>query len=66
MMRLRKKSSDVVERAKNAGINFSYFLEVKLVEHLALLNGTPRRRFELGFTSKKFTFFPVDHQKNVH
>jgi hypothetical protein len=59
-------NSDVVERAKNAGINFSYFLEVKLVEYLALLNGTPRRRFELGFTSKKFTFYLVDHQKNVH
>ena len=47
-------NNDVVERAKNAGMNLSYFLEVKLVEYLALLNGTPRMRFELGFTSKKF------------
>jgi hypothetical protein len=45
-------NSDVVERAKNAGMNLSYFLEVKLVEYLALLNVTPRRRFELVFTSK--------------
>jgi len=54
-------NSDVVERAKNAGMNLSYFLEVKLVEYLALLNVTPRRRFERGFTSKKFTFSPVNH-----
>ena len=59
-------NSDVVERAKNAGMNLSYFLEVKLVEYLALLNVTPRRRFELEFTSKKFTFSPVDRQRNVH
>jgi hypothetical protein len=58
-------NSDVVERAKNAGMNLSYFLEVKLVEYLALLNVTPRRRFELVFTSKIFTFSPVDYQKNV-
>jgi len=38
-------NNDVVEQAKNAGINFSYFLEIKLVEYLALLNGAPRRRF---------------------
>ena len=59
-------NSDVVERAKNAGMNLSYFLEVKLVEYLALLNVTPRRRFELVFTSKKFTFSPLDRQKNIH
>jgi hypothetical protein len=59
-------NSDIVECAKNAGMNLNYFLEVKLVEYLALLNVTPRRRFELGFTSKKFTFSPVNHQKNVH
>ncbi len=49
-------NSDIVERAKNAGINFSYFLEVKLVEYLALLNVTPRRRFELlrGNASRDF------------
>ncbi|GAG31200.1 unnamed protein product, partial [marine sediment metagenome] len=49
-------NSDVVERAKNAGINLSYFLEVKLVEYLALLNVTPRRRFELlrGNASRDF------------
>ena len=56
-------NNDVVERAKNAGMNLSYFLEVKLVEYLALLNVTPRRRFELVFTSKKCIFSPVDHQK---
>jgi len=33
-------NSDVVEQAKNAGMNLSYFLEVKLVEYLALLNVT--------------------------
>jgi hypothetical protein len=47
-------------------MNLGYFLEVKLVEYLALLNVTPRRRFELGFTSKKFIFSPVDRQRNVH
>jgi len=62
-LRLNK---DVVERAKNAGMNLSYFLEVKLVEYLALLNGTPRRRFELIFIGKKFTFSTADHQKNVY
>ncbi len=49
-------NSDVVERAKNAGINFSYFLEVKLVEYLALLNVTPRRRFELLLPSRRTGF----------
>jgi len=52
-------SNDIVERAKDAGMNLSYFLEVKLVEHLALIsniNFTPRRRFELlrGNTSRDF------------
>jgi len=47
-------NGDVVERAKNAGMNLSYFLEVKLVEYLAILNGTPRRRFEHHFTGKKY------------
>jgi len=46
-------NSDVVERAKNASMNLSYFLEVKLIEYPALLNVTPRRRFEIVFTSKK-------------
>ena len=52
---LRLKS-DVVKRAKNAGMNLSYFLEVKLVEYLALLDVTPRRRFELlrGNASRDF------------
>jgi len=57
-------NSDVVERAKNAGMNLSYFLEVKLVEYLDLLNDKSRKRFELVFTSKNFTFSPVAHQKN--
>ena len=26
--------ADVIQKAKNAGMNLSYFLEVKLVEHL--------------------------------
>ena len=49
-------NNDVVERAKNAGMNMSYFLEVKIVEYLAVLNGTPRRRFELlrGNASRDF------------
>jgi hypothetical protein len=41
-------SSDIIDLAKDAGVNLSYFLEVKLVEHLALIsniNVTPRRRF---------------------
>ena len=27
-------NGDVVQRAKDAGMNLSYFLEVKLIEHL--------------------------------
>jgi post-segregation antitoxin CcdA len=49
-------NSDVVERAKNAGMNLSYFLEVKLVEYLAILNVTPRRRFELLLPSRRTGF----------
>jgi len=49
-------NSDVVERAKNAGMNLSYFLEVKLVEYLAILNVTPRRRFELLLPSWRTGF----------
>ena len=40
-------NADVVKRAKDVGINISGFLEVKLIEFLALMNGTPRGRFEL-------------------
>ena len=40
-------NADVVQRAKDAGMNLSYFLEVKLVEHLFMQN-TPRERFELS------------------
>ena len=40
-------NNNIVEKAKNLGINLSGFLEVKLVEHMAILNGTPRGRFEL-------------------
>ncbi len=40
-------NADVVKRAKDAGVNLSGFLEVKLMEYLALINGTPRGRFEL-------------------
>jgi Post-segregation antitoxin CcdA len=49
-------NSDVVKRAKNAGMNLSYFLEVKLVEYLALLNVTPRRRFELLLPPRRTGF----------
>ena len=35
---------EVVKRAKEAGMNMSYFLEVKIVEYLAMYN-TPRERF---------------------
>ena len=38
---------EVVKRAKEAGMNMSYFLEVKIVEYLARYN-TPRERFELS------------------
>jgi len=38
---------DVVEKAKNLGINLSGFLEIKLVEYMTKVNGTPRGRFEL-------------------
>jgi len=58
-------NSNVVERAKNAGMNLSYSLEVKLVEYLALLNVTPRRRFELGFTSKKIQLFQINIFENI-
>jgi len=37
-------NADVVEKAKNLGINFSGFLEVKLVEYMSMVNGTPRGR----------------------
>ena len=40
-------NADVIKKAKQAGMNLSYFLEIKLVEYLALLDGTPRGRFEL-------------------
>jgi hypothetical protein len=40
-------NADVVEKAKNLGINLSGFLEVKLIEYMAIINGTPRGRFEL-------------------
>jgi len=37
----------VVQNAKGADMNLSYFLEVKLVEYLAMLKA-PRGRFELS------------------
>ena len=40
-------NNDVVEKAKKHGVNLSGFLEVKLVEYLFIMNGTPRGRFEL-------------------
>ena len=39
--------SEVIQKAKDAGMNLSYFLEVKLVEYLAMLQA-PRERFELS------------------
>ena len=40
-------SEDVIQNAKAANMNISYFLEVKIIEHLAMRN-TPRERFELS------------------
>ena len=40
-------NNNVVEKAKNLNINLSGFLEVKLVEYMSIVNGTPRERFEL-------------------
>lgn len=45
-------NEEVVKRGKEAGMNMGYFLEVKIVEYLAMCN-TPRERLELVFTSKK-------------
>jgi hypothetical protein len=59
-------NSDVVKRAKNAGMNLSYFLEVKLLEYLVIFKGMPKMGFELIFTSKKFTVSNLDYQKNHH
>ena len=39
--------ADVIQKAKDAGMNISYFLEVKLVEYLAMYKA-PRERFELS------------------
>ena len=39
--------AEVVQNAKDADMNLSYFLEVKLVEYLAMLKA-PRERFELS------------------
>ena len=36
----------VVQKEKDVGMNLSYFLEVKIVEYLAMMTA-PRRRFEL-------------------
>jgi len=62
-------NADVIKQAKELGMNLSGFMEIRLREYLTIINQeivTPRRRFELGFTSKKCIFSPVDHQKNVH
>ncbi len=40
-------NENVVKRAKDSGMNLSYFLEVKLVEYLAKYEA-PRERFELS------------------
>jgi len=44
-------NADVIQKAKDAGMNLSYFLEVKIVEYLAMMTA-PRRRFWRIFTSK--------------
>jgi len=57
-------NADVIKQAKELGMNLSGFMEIRLREYFTLLNQeivTPRRRFELGFTSKKFTFSPIDY-----
>ncbi len=40
-------NADVIQRAKESGMNLSYFLEVKIVEYLSMLEA-PRERFELS------------------
>ena len=44
-------NDEVVQKAKDAGMNLSYFLEVKLVEYLFMLKA-PRERFELSLPRK--------------
>jgi post-segregation antitoxin CcdA len=44
-------NDEVVQKAKDAGMNLSYFLEVKLVEYLFMLQA-PRERFELSLPRK--------------
>jgi hypothetical protein len=39
-------NADVIQKAKDQGMNLSYLLEVKIVEYLAMMTA-PRRRFEL-------------------
>jgi len=46
---------DVIKQAKELGMNLSGFMEIRLREYLTIINQeieTPRRRFELVFTSK--------------
>ena len=40
-------NADVIQKAKDHGMNLSYFLEVKIVEYLAKVEA-PRERFELS------------------
>ena len=57
-------NADVIQKTKNAGMNLSYFLEVKLVEYPAILNETPRRRFEL-LRGGCLTRFPVSRRSRL-
>ena len=50
-------NADVIKQAKELGINLSGFMEIRLKEYLTIINQeivTPRRRFELAFTGKKY------------
>ena len=44
--------AEVVQKAKDAGMNMSYFLEIRLVEYLAMLKA-PRERFELSLPRRR-------------
>ena len=50
---------NVVEEAKNLGINLCNFLEVKLVEYMSNFIGTPRGRISCIITSKIILFHSV-------
>ena len=62
-MRMRKKplnllvNEDLIERARERGINLSAFLEIKLEEHLALIHG--KRYKSDGWTGRDLNPRPL-------